>query len=888
MAPMTPPIVVSSDERPPIKLRRSETQQTFEDEVREISQARMRLDPDDETGSRDIHFSQSRLEDLTSCIDDETERGKLAQYLPDKIAFEARNQCFDFIRQGQDGDAAFVDALQKLESPLGEGLDQWRLAKVDCHLQLGNIGEARVLLNEKEPCKPIHKRIVSKVAGIAEAVSELAGTRGTKRPYRGESQHLSAGQRPAPRRGSTLNTDAEYQKMLHLDLVRRTLDLALRAGEWEQVSKSQIELHGIDPGYFDIKEPMERFDKIRQLLNIGQMNEGEAKRHANDRVKKRHHLEEALRSYNHGCYTTELFHQHFDVPYAQIYDYDHIDCANLFFSAARVCIFFREEDFKSGRGRSITPKDLKLEPTLVEHSWAQQALYFLEQGRSRALLDNIVRGEEFVPRLQRRLLDRAVDSVVWAAQASVKIKKRDSLFPDSAPSSPPSQAVSPTDSPPEGFKLFHAETTRSSSPSPAFRQAMEVNKRRSTFDHSTERPNMLDSEPSSPILSARSARGSFTDEQMKRLRISMRWRRVKLYLFSEINPTFNAAVAALPNAGKARFRELSTPMPEGIVVIEYGLPSCSPGGLVTLVITAKGVEKALWCGLDSKRIRSIIRALRRMMHDDYTPVRRDAVSTSPISPTSFRSVSDIGDSTIEDLRRELYGYLVEPIEVFLRSVVPERVIVVPSGELAHVPWGFLLMDYPFSIVPSLSIWHRLHRRSMSVVEQPPNVSVFSNKPKDDDGVSRDIPFSRIEALYLSWLHEKLPNLADDLDRKTFEEKFSRSLGILHLCAHSNFDDGDPLNSAVQLFREPWSITQWHDLAIKAHIVIFSSCLSAISQAYDSGSTFGFAHTLLATGTKAFIGSLWPVDDEATLLLMMLFYDALRRPLPPDEALYEVS
>jgi CHAT domain-containing protein len=168
------------------------------------------------------------------------------------------------------------------------------------------------------------------------------------------------------------------------------------------------------------------------------------------------------------------------------------------------------------------------------------------------------------------------------------------------------------------------------------------------------------------------------------------------------------------------------------------------------------------------------------------------------------------------------------------------------------------------------------------------VSVFSNKPKDDEGISRDIPYSRIEALYLSWLHEKLPDLADDLDRKTFEEKYSRSLEILHLCAHSNFDDGDPLNSSVQLFREPWSITQWHDLSIKAHIVIFSSCLSAISQAYDSGSTFGFAHTLLATGTRAFIGSLWPVEDVATLLLMMLFYDGLRRPLAPDEALYEVS
>jgi CHAT domain-containing protein len=420
-------------------------------------------------------------------------------------------------------------------------------------------------------------------------------------------------------------------------------------------------------------------------------------------------------------------------------------------------------------------------------------------------------------------------------------------------------------------------------------QAVKKRLRRSTLDDTIERRSKLDSEPPSPVItpiSLRSPRGSFSDEQIKRLRAQMRWRRAKLYAFSEINPTFNAAVAALPNSSSSirRFREMSQSIPSDTLIIEYGLPSSAPNGLVTLLISSEGVEQAVWREANSKEIRGLIRTLRKKMSDEYAMVRRDA--PSPASPNSTKSLAEYDDKTIQDLRDGLYRHLISPIEVALRVRVPQRVIVIPSGELAHVPWGMLL-DVPFSIVPSLSIWHRLHQQSTSSPSAQPQIKVFSNKPKDDHGVSRDIPYSRVEALYLSWLHEQRPALADDFDRNAFEQ-FSRSMEILHLCAHSNFDDHDPLKSSVQLFKEPWSIKQWRELAIKAHIVIFSSCLSAISKAYDSGSTFGFAHTLLATGTRAFVGSLWPVEDEPTLLLMMLFYEELRRPRPPVDALYHAQ
>lgn len=147
---------------------------------------------------------------------------------------------------------------------------------------------------------------------------------------------------------------------------------------------------------------------------------------------------------SHGCYAIELFHEYFDHPEAIVNGFDHVDCANLFFSAARVCIFFDKNGVFDKRGAPLMPEQftkkfkrspLPCSPPLTEKDWKHQALQFLEQGRSRALLDSIVRGEKIVTPMQRRLL---IDDFVFAAKESIRVKRRS----DSVLSSPHSRSAS--------------------------------------------------------------------------------------------------------------------------------------------------------------------------------------------------------------------------------------------------------------------------------------------------------------------------------------------------------------------------------------------------------------------------------------------------------------
>lgn len=564
--------------------------------------------------------------------------------------------------------------------------------------------------------------------------------------------------------------------------------------------------------------------------------------------------------------------------------FDHVDSANLFFSAARICIFFDKIGIFDKRGNLLSParfnkmfnkrSPLPCTPPLAEKDWRHQALQFLEQGRSRALLDSIVKGERIVTSMQRRLL---IDDFIFAAQESIRVKKRT----DSVSSLPNSRSASMSgaNSPIESTDLLelagqdHGEgsytPTLTTPLNHRFRTSPPLRPTLNTAN--LDDFAIVDSPCSSPI-SASTTRIFSEEEQLRRLRIRMRWRKVLLYAFAISNPTLNAA---LPNSSSTRDVEaMRRSLPRDTAAIVYSLVSAAPTGIMMMVVTSHGIVEALWQETNVLVIQKQIAQLRDSMVAPNSRTR-DMFQTSP---TSSRRDSLVPD--VESLEASLMAALVLPIQQYLFG--KRNLIVIPSGDLAHVPWA-LLFDLPVTVVPSLSIWNRLHSHSYNPRPVPTKVSVVSNAPYNEQGFLRDIPYSRMEAFYVAKLHQQLPFISDHHDRAEFDKE-AESTQVLHLCAHSSFDHEDPMRSSIQLFKEPLTIEEWHSLAIKADLVVFSSCLSGVSRAFDSGSTFGFAHTLLATGTQAFIGSLWPVEDDATLLLMMMFYEDLHKELSPSQAL----
>ena len=62
---------------------------------------------------------------------------------------------------------------------------------------------------------------------------------------------------------------------------------------------------------------------------------------------------------------------------------------------------------------------------------------------------------------------------------------------------------------------------------------------------------------------------------------------------------------------------------------------------------------------------------------------------------------------------------------------------------------------------------------------------------------------------------------------------------------------------------------------KAHLILFATCFSGTGLMTETGDLIGFSHTILGSGARAFIGSLWAASDVATFFLVYFFFNGIR-------------
>ena len=134
--------------------------------------------------------------------------------------------------------------------------------------------------------------------------------------------------------------------------------------------------------------------------------------------------------------------------------------------------------------------------------------------------------------------------------------------------------------------------------------------------------------------------------------------------------------------------------------------------------------------------------------------------------------------------------------------------------------------------------------------------------------------------------------------------------MLHFAAHGRDDPHSAYRTALILAPDPdrsaagtsqdtdgeitaEQIARTWDL--DADLVVLSACESALGQQAGGEGFLGFAQPLLAKGPRSLVLSLWKVDDRATSLLMVRFYENLlgkrkdlSQPLPRAEALAEAK
>lgn len=201
-------------------------------------------------------------------------------------------------------------------------------------------------------------------------------------------------------------------------------------------------------------------------------------------------------------------------------------------------------------------------------------------------------------------------------------------------------------------------------------------------------------------------------------------------------------------------------------------------------------------------------------------------------------------------------------------------VIVPTSRLHAVPWNLLpaLRDRPTTVVPSAGTWLRARR-----ADPPPDARVvLIGGPQLSTGAEevRRLAKQYPEALVLTDGEATVDRVLEALD----------GAWLAHLTAHGTFRADSPFFSALQLDDGPLTVYDFERLRRAPHRVVLSSCNSAVGAPSGADELIGLVSALFALGSVGVVASVVPVDDPATVPLMLALHEQLRAGVSLAEAM----
>lgn len=231
-----------------------------------------------------------------------------------------------------------------------------------------------------------------------------------------------------------------------------------------------------------------------------------------------------------------------------------------------------------------------------------------------------------------------------------------------------------------------------------------------------------------------------------------------------------------------------------------------------------------------------------------------------------------------------------------------KLILVPDDQLHRLPFAALrpaaraaprLARFQVSIVPSATLWLRWRNQTPTSFLIPvlalaaprvlPEPAAEAARPPYRGGLV-PLPWSRREgrAAVRRLGRGSLLRTGTDASEAYLKAAPLRRFGILHFATHALVDEENPEQSAVPL--APGADTEdgfLHGreiaaLPLEGKAVVLSSCDSAAGAVLRGEGVMGLARSFFQAGTRAVVGSLWPVRDDEAAEFFDRFYRHLAR------------
>jgi CHAT domain-containing protein/ankyrin repeat protein len=269
----------------------------------------------------------------------------------------------------------------------------------------------------------------------------------------------------------------------------------------------------------------------------------------------------------------------------------------------------------------------------------------------------------------------------------------------------------------------------------------------------------------------------------------------------------------------------------------------------------------------------------------------------------------LGQASLQEALKDLLPWLGEkligPIAAACRpsDKKPGTITLIPTGHLALLPLHAALYtvddtqrafldDFTVCYTPSAQMLSHARSALKQLDNQPKNFFGIGNPLPLPEGV-KPLDFAEFEVKEIVPLFTAQNTLYRDEATLEAVEAHLPSCSHLHFSCHGLFDPEEPLKSGVVLANGEMltlSDLMKGDQLSQARLAVLSACQTAITDFKKlPEEAIGLAAGFLQAGIPGVIGSLWPVDDLSTALVMGRFYHYhLRHAMEPAAALHEAQ